>query len=303
MRGFDIFMRAARLIARECPDVLFVVVGSDRVCYGGDAKHIRHATFREHVLAGADYDMSKFLFTGVVPVSTLVDILSLSDLHIYLTVPFVLSWSMMDALACGCTVLASNTAPVVEMIAEGENGLLVDFFDVEGLARRAVEVLRDPPAFRLLGERAAELITERYALGVTLPKLLSLFERVVRGTKRRAKWRSRNRKIAGQSPLLQGRCASVRGFVGAGSVRRSEDARVVRRQPFRKMLTSRSQRGVAATEIGGQDPVIQRPGASARGSVGAGSVRRSEDVRVVWRGFRRRIQSPAHEIGIRRSRL
>ncbi len=181
MRGFDIFMRASRTIARQYPDVVFVVVGSDRVCYGGDSKHIRHATFREHVLAGDDYDLTKYLFTGLVPISTLVDILSLSDLHIYLTVPFVLSWSMMDALACGCTVLASKTAPVVEMIADGENGLLVDFFDVEGLARRAVEVLRDPPAFRLLGERAAALVAERYALGVTLPKLLGLFERVVRG--------------------------------------------------------------------------------------------------------------------------
>ncbi len=181
MRGFDIFMRAARVIAREYPDVLFVVVGSDRVCYGGDEKHIRHTTFREHVLAGDDYDLSKFLFTGLVPVSTLVDILSLSDLHIYLTVPFVLSWSLMNALACGCTVLASNTAPVVEMIADGENGLLVDFFDVEGLARRAVEVLRDPSAFRVLGERGAALVAERYALASTLPRLLGLFERVVSG--------------------------------------------------------------------------------------------------------------------------
>jgi glycosyltransferase involved in cell wall biosynthesis len=181
MRGFDIFMRAANLIAREFPDVLFVVVGSDRVCYGGDQKHTSHATFREHVLAGDNYDLSRFVFTGLIPVSELVDILSLSDLHIYLTVPFVLSWSLMNALACGCSVLASNTAPVVEMITDGENGLLVDFFDVEGLTRRAVEVLRDPPAFRPLGERAAALITERYALDVTLPKLLSMFERVADG--------------------------------------------------------------------------------------------------------------------------
>ncbi len=181
MRGFDIFMRASRIIAREYPDVLFVVVGSDRVCYGGDEKHIRHATFREHVLAGDDYDLSKYLFTGLVPVSTLVDILSLSDLHLYLTVPFVLSWSLMDALACGCTVLASNTAPVLEMIADGENGLLVNFFDVEGLARWAVDVLRDPLAFRFLGERGAALVSERYALEVTLPRLVGLFERVVRG--------------------------------------------------------------------------------------------------------------------------
>jgi glycosyltransferase involved in cell wall biosynthesis len=182
MRGFDLFMKAARRIYREFPDVLFVVVGSDRICYGGDSKHIRHATFREHVLAQDDYDLSKFAFTGTVPTSTLVDLLSLSDLHIYLTVPFVLSWSLMNALACGCTVLASDTAPVREMIVDGENGLLVDFFDVDGLARRALEVLRDPSAFRTLGERGAAFIEERYSLRVTLPRMVALFERAVAGT-------------------------------------------------------------------------------------------------------------------------
>ena len=63
------------MIYREHPDVLFVVVGSDRVCYGGDEKHIRHRTFKEHVLAQDDYDMSKFIFTGLVPTDTLVDLL------------------------------------------------------------------------------------------------------------------------------------------------------------------------------------------------------------------------------------
>ena len=109
MRGFDIFMKTAKRIYQRFPDVVFIVVGSDRICYGGDEKHIRHKTFREHVLAQDDYDLSKFVFTGMVPPRTLVDILSLSDLHIYLTVPFVLSWSLLNALACGCTVLASDT--------------------------------------------------------------------------------------------------------------------------------------------------------------------------------------------------
>ena len=155
------------------------MVGSDRVCYGNDEKHIRHASFREHVLAGDSYDLSKFLFTGVVPVRTLVEILNLSDLHIYLTVPFVLSWSLMNALACGCTVLGSDTAPVREMVVDGENGLLAGFFDVDGLARRAVDVLRDPAAYRALGKRAEANIVERYALDATLPALVSLFERAV----------------------------------------------------------------------------------------------------------------------------
>ena len=154
-----------------------MVAGSDRICYGGDEKHIRHRTFKEHVLAQDDYDMSKFVFTGLVPTDTLVDLLSLSDLHIYLTVPFVLSWSLMNALACGCVVLASDTEPVREVIVDGETGLLAGFFDIEGFARRALDVLRDPAAFRDVGNRAAELIERQYALKVTLPRLVGLFER------------------------------------------------------------------------------------------------------------------------------
>ena len=182
MRGFDIFMRAARVIAREYPDVLFVVVGSDRVCYGGDEKHIRHPHIpRTRPGAATTTTCRNFSSRAWCPFPRLSTSLASSDLHVYLTVPFVLSWSLLNALACGCTVLASNTAPVVEMITDGENGLLVDFFDVDGLARRAVEVLRDPTAFRTLGERGAALIAERYALGVTLPRLVGLFERVVHG--------------------------------------------------------------------------------------------------------------------------
>jgi glycosyltransferase involved in cell wall biosynthesis len=177
MRGFDIFMRVAKRIYQNHPDVLFAIIGSDRICYGGDDKHIQHRTFREHVLAQDHYDLSKFLFTGLLPPRTLVDVFSLSDLHIYLTVPFVLSWSLLDALACGCTVLASDTAPVREIITEGENGLLADFFDVEGLATRALEVLRDPADYRSMGLRAVGLIQDRYALDVTLPRLVELFER------------------------------------------------------------------------------------------------------------------------------
>jgi glycosyltransferase involved in cell wall biosynthesis len=176
MRGFDIFMQVARSIYRRFPDVLFIVVGSDRVCYGGDEKHIRHPTFREHVMAQDDYDPSKFLFTGLLPVSKLVDVLSLSDLHLYFTVPFVLSWSLMDALACGCTVLASDTAPVREMIEDGRNGRLCGFYDVDGFAARAVEVLGDPGAFRHLGREAAERIRREYAIDITLPRVACLFE-------------------------------------------------------------------------------------------------------------------------------
>ena len=181
MRGFDIFMRAAKRIYREHPDVA-VRRRRQRPRLLRRRREAHPArTFKEHVLAQDDYDLSRFVFTGLAADRHLVELLSLSDLHIYLTVPFVLSWSLMDALACGCVVLASDTAPVREMIDDGETGLLADFFDVEGFAARAVEVLRDPAAFREVGDRAAAMIEEQYALDVTLPRLVDLFERATSG--------------------------------------------------------------------------------------------------------------------------
>jgi glycosyltransferase involved in cell wall biosynthesis len=176
MRGFDIFLKVAERIYEQYPDVVFVAVGSDRICYGGDEKHIRHKTFFEHAMAQSNYDRDKFIFTGLLPVSRLVEVLSMSDLHLYFTVPFVLSWSLMDALSCGCTVLASDTAPVREMIEDSQNGRLCGFFDVEGFAAKAVEVLGDPGAFRHLGREAAYRIRRDYAIDVTLPRLARLFE-------------------------------------------------------------------------------------------------------------------------------
>jgi glycosyltransferase involved in cell wall biosynthesis len=181
MRGFDIFMRVAKRIYEQFPDVVFAVVGSDRICYGGDEKHIEHKTFRQHVMAQDSYDRDKFIFTGLLGVSKLVDLWSISDLHLYFTVPFVLSWSMVDALACGCTVLASDTEPVREMIDDGKNGLLCGFFDVEGFAAKAVEVLRDPGALRHLGEAAVARVRDAYAIDVILPRLARLFEQTAQG--------------------------------------------------------------------------------------------------------------------------
>ncbi len=178
MRGFDIFMRVAKRISLAYPDVLFAVVGSDRVVYGGDERHMQTKSFREHVLAQDNYDLSKFAFTGPLPAEELARLWSISDLHIYLTVPFVLSWSLFDALACGCTVVASGTPPVRELIEHERTGLLADFYDVLGLADLALRVLRDPPGHRHLGQAGQALIAQQYALERVLPRLLDLYERV-----------------------------------------------------------------------------------------------------------------------------
>lgn len=178
MRGFDIFMKVARRIYEQDPDVVFVVVGADRVHYGGDLNYIPGNSFRHHVLAQEKYDLSKFRFVGFVPPETLAEILSISDLHIYLTQPFITSWSMVHAMGCGAVVLASDQPCVREYITPGVNGLLGDFFDVEGLARQALDVLRDPAAYRPMGAAARQLVADNYTVQGAMPRLVEFFTRV-----------------------------------------------------------------------------------------------------------------------------
>jgi glycosyltransferase involved in cell wall biosynthesis len=181
VRGFDIFMKVAKRICDRRKDVVFICVGSDRVAYGNDNDLIKEGTYREHILAQDDYDLDRFVFPGRVPPHDLSRLLAVSDLHIYLTIPFVLSWSMMNALACGCTVLASDTPPVREMIQHGHNGLLAPFYDVNGFVDQALNVLDDPKAYRGLGRAGAEMIQEHYSIEAVLPRMLQLYERALSG--------------------------------------------------------------------------------------------------------------------------
>src|SRR5688572_10223740 len=177
MRGFDIFMRSAKLIAQQYPDVKFFIVGTDRIAYGGDETYIgKHKTFKDWVLAQDDYNLSNFVWVGRLSQEDLGRLLAASDLHVYLTVPFVLSWSMMDALSCGAVVLGSATSPVKEMITDGENGLLADFFKPEEFADKAVRVLENPDEFRPLGRAAEQMIRERYSLEAVEAEMLKLYE-------------------------------------------------------------------------------------------------------------------------------
>jgi glycosyltransferase involved in cell wall biosynthesis len=178
MRGFDVFLHAAKKIYTADPRVVFLIVGSDRVCYGGDLKFIKDKSFKDFVLRQEDFDLNRLIFLGQVKPADLVQIFSLSDLHIYLTVPFVLSWSLLDALASGCTVLASDTAPVREFIRHGETGLLQNFFDVDGFANTALEVLQDPEAYRHLGQAGEQLIREHYSLQTIIPRMTAFYEEV-----------------------------------------------------------------------------------------------------------------------------
>jgi len=177
MRGFDLFMQVAGRICRARSDVLFVVVGGDESYYGWDALLTGGMSFKQWVLNRGKYDLSRFVFLGQVEPEQLAPVLARSDLHLYLTVPFVLSWSLFNALSCGAVVLASDVVPVREVIEPGVNGLVEPLYDVERLTATALRVLDDPAAYRPLGEAARRLMEGRYSLEVAVPALKNYFER------------------------------------------------------------------------------------------------------------------------------
>ncbi len=178
MRGFDIFLQVADRICRARQDVTVIVVGEDRVAYGGDSRFTGQQTFKQWAIQQHQPDLSRIHFIGRLPPSQLVQLLSRSDLHLYLTAPFVLSWSLLNALSCECTILASDTAPVRELIDNNVSGLLADFFDVNVWVEHALSVLQRPEEFESLGQVGRELIERRYSIPVCLQQMQDLYQSV-----------------------------------------------------------------------------------------------------------------------------
>ena len=129
---------------------------------------------------GERLDRSRVHFVGTVAHALLHELLRVSACHVYLTYPFVLSWSLLEAMSCGALVVGSDTAPLRDVIRHGENGLLVDFFDGEALARQVAAVLADPAAYQPLRQAARATVVERFDLQrVCLPQQLALVDRLL----------------------------------------------------------------------------------------------------------------------------
>jgi glycosyltransferase involved in cell wall biosynthesis len=163
-RGFHIFMRALPEILRRRPRAHAIIVGGDDVSYGYPA--LPGTTYRERMLqeVGGRLDLDRVHFLGQVPYDVYLNILQVSSAHIYLTYPFVLSWSFIEAMACGCLLIGSATPPVMEVLEDGVNGLSVDFFSPEALASRVDEVLARPGRLADLRARARETVIANFDL-------------------------------------------------------------------------------------------------------------------------------------------
>jgi glycosyltransferase involved in cell wall biosynthesis len=119
-------------------------------------------------------------FLGKIPYDAFLKVLQVSRVHVYLTYPFVLSWSMLEAMAAGCLVVGSRTQPVEEVIQHAANGLLVDFFSPEQIADRVIDALEDRKAFASLRQNARQTIVDRFDLrSICLPAHLRLLNMLV----------------------------------------------------------------------------------------------------------------------------
>lgn len=181
-RGFHVFMRMLPLLQTLRPNAHVVIVGGDGVTYGLPPES--GLTWRQQLLLELEglLDLPRIHFVGRIPHSVLHNLFQVTACHVYLTYPFVLSWSMLEAMSCGAVVVGSATPPVQEVISDGGNGLLVDFFDHEAMAARIAAVLADPAAHRPLGVAARDTVRESYDLNsICLPRQQQLVEDMLAG--------------------------------------------------------------------------------------------------------------------------
>ncbi len=172
-RGFHVFMRALPEILVRHPRCQVVITGGDSVNYGARRRDGR--SYREAMLDEVSIDRDRVHFLGSVPYDTYLKILQVSTAHVYLTVPFVLSWSLMEAMSAQCVVIASDTPPVREVIKDRKNGLLVDFFARDQLVAAVDEALTRSAKMQALGKQARKTIVKDYAMKDALANYEALF--------------------------------------------------------------------------------------------------------------------------------
>jgi len=183
-RGYHIFMRALPLLLKLRPKAQVVIVGGSGVSYGAapaDKRSWKDIFFQE---VAEHVDKKRVHFVGKVPHHALTQLMQVSSAHVYLTYPFVLSWSMLEAMSIGCLIVGSRTGPVEEFIEHEKTGLLVDFFDPEGLARTVADAVEHRESLTHLRTAARKLVLERCDLNsICLPAQMRLLSDLADSTK------------------------------------------------------------------------------------------------------------------------
>ncbi len=177
-RGCHTFIRSIPLIQKISPDIKIVIVGGFEGASYGSMPAV--GTWKDQFLREIEgqYDPSCVYFTGNLDYSSFIKLLKLSSCHVYLTYPFVLSWSLLEAMSIALPIVGSSTAPVQEVIRDGYNGLLVDFFSPNELAEAISDLVKNRDLANKLGQAARQTILERYTIQRCVPLHLNLMQLV-----------------------------------------------------------------------------------------------------------------------------
>lgn len=159
-RGFPEFMRALARVQKRRPGLQAVIAGEDRVAYG--SRLPEGESWKKRMLAELDLDLNRVHFTGLLARPDFRTLLQATSLHVYFTLPFVLSWSLLEAMSCGAPILSSDVAPVREVLTNGISGRLVDHGDVSAVAAAIEAALDDRPAMARMGASARQTVLQRY---------------------------------------------------------------------------------------------------------------------------------------------
>jgi glycosyltransferase involved in cell wall biosynthesis len=176
-RGYHVFMRALPELLARNPGARVLIIGGSGVSYG--AAPPQGTTWKDIFLNQVKdrLDMSRVHFPGYLSYEAYMAVMQVSTVHVYLTYPFVLSWSLLEAMSMGCAIVASDTKPLHEAIVDGETGRLVDFFDTQAIAENVTDLLHHPRERQRLGANAREFAVKNYDLEtVCLPRQLAWVE-------------------------------------------------------------------------------------------------------------------------------
>lgn len=166
-RGFPQFMEAVEKLLKKRPNAHFVIAGEDKVFYRGK---LPNKTYKELMLEELDIDLNRVHFVGPLSYADYAKLLQISSVHVYLTVPYVLSWSILDAMSTGCCIVASDTKPVQEVIIDNYNGLLADFYDINQIVEKIEYGLDNKQKMENIRNNARKTIIDNYALEKLLPQ-------------------------------------------------------------------------------------------------------------------------------------
>jgi glycosyltransferase involved in cell wall biosynthesis len=175
-RGFPQFMQAAARVAAEIPHARFVVAGGDGISYGD--KPVEGEMWRSRLLTETGLPPDRIHFLGQIPHRELLRLFQVSAAHVYLTYPFVLSWSFLEAMACEAPIIASDTAPVQEVIRHGFNGTLADFWDAGAIADEICSALRNPASRNAMRKQARQTAVSRFDLPACVQRQQALLRQV-----------------------------------------------------------------------------------------------------------------------------